>query len=110
MELQCEEIGQIQVVHVIGKIDSTSAEAFRQGIEKIIANGNRQLLFDFSRVPYINSAGLRVVLVTVKILKEPGDRCAFCGLSAEVLGVFEVAGFTRILQFYPSVIDATSSW
>ena len=110
MKLQCEAFGKIQIVHLTGRIDSTTAETFGHEMGAIIANGNRQLLLDFTLVPYINSAGLRVILVVAKRLKNPGDRCVFCGMADEVLKIFELAGFTRILEIYPTVEDATTHW
>lgn len=110
MELQCEDMGGIQVVHVTGRIENTTAAIFGQEIGRIVGNGNRQLLLDLAGVSYINSAGLREILVAAKRLKKPGDRCVFCGLSGEVQKIFELSGFTTILQVYPTVLDAISLW
>jgi anti-sigma B factor antagonist len=110
MELKPEKIGEITVVHVTGRIDGTSAEAFSREIRGIVSAGSRRLLLDFSAMPYINSAGLRAILVVAKMLKNPGDRCVLCSLSDEVRGIFELAGFTKILQIYPAVQDAISDW
>jgi anti-anti-sigma factor len=110
MEIRCEESGKIQVVYLSGKIEGTTAEMFGRDMGEIIASGNRQVLLDLAGVSYINSAGLRVILVTTKSLKKPGDRYALCGLSEEVRRIFELAGFTRILRVYPTVEDALSQW
>ena len=110
MELQCENRGEIRVVHVAGRIDSSNADEFGRDIRGVITGGSRQLLLDFAGVPYINSAGLRAVLVAAKSLKMPGDRCVICGLSPEVKEIFELAGFMNILRTYPSVEDALSHW
>ncbi len=110
MDLHYEKQGDIQIVHVTGRIESTTAGIFGHEIERSIANGNRQLLLDLAGVTYINSAGLRAVLAAAKRLRNPGDRCVLCGLSDEVRRVFELAGFTKILQVYPAVGDAISDW
>jgi anti-anti-sigma factor len=110
MDLRFEKMGDIQVIHVKGRIESTTAEIFGQEIGRTIADGNHQLLLDLSGVSYINSAGLRAVLAAAKRLRNPGDRFALCGLSDEVREVFDLAGFTRILQVYPMVGDAISNW
>jgi anti-sigma B factor antagonist len=110
MDLHYEKLGDIQVVHVSGRIESTTAEIFGHEIGRIIVDGNRQLLLDLSGVSYINSAGLRAILAVAKRLRNPGDRCVLCGLSDEVRRVFELAGFTKILKIYPMVGDAISDW
>lgn len=110
MELQCEGVGEILVIHVSGRIEGANAEQFGREIEMTIGSGSRQVLLDLSGVRYINSAGLRVVLVVAKSLKKPGSRCGLCGLCDEVRHVFDIAGFTRILQVYPDVHEAVSDW
>ena len=110
MDLHYEKQGDIQIVHITGRIDSTKADLPGKVIGKTIENGNRQLLLDLSGVSYINSAGLRAILAAAKRLRNPGDRCVLCGLSDEVRGIFELAGFTKILEVYPVVGDAISDW
>lgn len=106
MELRCEKVRNIQVIHVEGRIDGTTSEMFGHGILRIIEEGNRQLLLDLTGVPYINSAGLRAMLVITKSLRKPGDLCAVCGLTEEVAKVIDLAGFSRILRIYPTITDA----
>ncbi|MCU0633105.1 MAG: STAS domain-containing protein [Methanolinea sp.] len=103
-------MGDVQVVHVTGRIDSSNADIFGRDIGEVIADGNRQILLDLAGVTYINSAGLRAILVVAKSLKKPGDRCVICGLIGEVREIFELAGFTMILQMYPTVNDAIVRW
>lgn len=109
MKLHHRQEGQIHVVCVAGKIDTSIVPEFGQEMDEIVAGGDRSLLLDLSGVTYISSGGLRVILATAKRLKEPGDRFAVCGLSDEVRGVFEIAGFTRILRVYPTAEDAAGS-
>jgi len=110
MELQCVKVGDVQVVHLTGRIDGITADKFGQDIGRIIENGDRNLLLDLSAVPYINSAGLRVILATAKSVKKYGGRCVLCGLSNEVRTIFDLAGFTRILKIHTTVSDAVLQW
>jgi len=110
MELQCEMVQNVQVVHVTGRIDSATAEKFGQDIDMILGSGNHHMLLDLSAVPYINSAGLRVLLATAKSTKKHGGRFALSGLSDEVLNVIELAGFHKILTISPTTSDALSHW
>ena len=64
------------------------------------------LLFDFSELDYISSAGLRVVLVAAKRLKPLGGKLAVYGMQPQVKEVFEISGFLRILEIAHSREDA----
>ncbi len=98
------------ILSVAGRIDTATAPALEQAINKEIENGNRKILLNFSTVTYISSGGLRVLLATAKKLKNPGDKYALCSLAAEVNKILKLAGFTSIFSIYPSEGDALAGW
>jgi len=98
------------ILSVNGRIDTSTAPDLELAISKEIGNGNRVILLDFSRVSYISSGGLRVLLATARKLKNPGDKFGLCCLQPEVLKVLRLAGFTSIFSIYPSEGEALASW
>ena len=93
-----------------GRIDTSTAPLLEQAINREIESGKRKLLLDFSSVTYISSGGLRVLLATAKKLKNPADKFALCSLSAEVLKILRLAGFTSIFSIYLSEGEALAGW
>ena len=59
-------------------------------------SGVKELIFDFSEVEYISSAGLRVLLAAQKVMNRQGSM-KLIGVGAEVMEVFEITGFSDIL-------------
>lgn len=51
----------VAVLHVAGKTDSASAEILQKKAMEIVDGGARHLIFDLAKVPYMSSAGLRVL-------------------------------------------------
>jgi len=98
------------VLSINGRIDTSTATELEQAINKEIGLSKRQILLDFSRVSYISSSGLRVLLATAKKLKNPGDKFGICSLSPEVLKVLRLAGFTSIFSIYSSEGEALAGW
>jgi len=98
------------IISIAGRVDTATAPVLEQAINKEIETGQRRILLNFSSVSYISSGGLRVLLATAKKLKTPGDKFAICGLSAEVLKVLKLAGFTSIFSIYPSEGEAFAGW
>lgn len=98
------------VLSVNGRIDTSTAPVLEQAINKEIENGNRKILLNFAAVTYISSGGLRVLLASAKKLKNPGDKFGICSLSAEVLKILKLAGFTSIFSIYPSEGEALAGW
>ena len=58
--------------------------------------GIESLVFDFAKLEYISSAGLRVLLSTQKTMNKQGDMVVK-NVSDEVKEIFEVTGFADIL-------------
>jgi len=98
------------ILTITGRIDTATAPALEQAINREIENGHRSLLLNFSQVTYISSGGLRVLLATAKKLRNTGDRYALCCLAAEVQKVLKLAGFTTIFSIYSTEAEALAAW
>jgi anti-anti-sigma factor len=51
----------VTVIHVDGKTDSASSDEFEEKVMEVIDAGARHLVLDLGKVPYMSSAGLRVL-------------------------------------------------
>lgn len=80
---------------VSGRLDTTSAPE----LEKIIRtelDGITELTFDFSKLDYISSAGLRILLAAQKTMNAQGAM-KVTGVNEIVSEIFDVTGFSDIL-------------
>lgn len=57
-----------------------------------------QIVLDFSDVPYISSAGLRVVIQAHKKMRDKGD-ILIRNACEDVRKVFELTGYIHVVQF-----------
>ncbi len=83
-------------VAVDGSIDSTSAPELNDQICDSLNNIN-SLVFDFTKVNYISSAGLRVLLAARKTIGDKGE-VIIRHPNENVLDVFTMSGFDNILK------------
>lgn len=105
MVFSMEEKGDVTIVRLDKRIDSSNAFDLEKGIEKIVKDGKKKILLDFSGTDYISSAGLRVLLSTVKITKKTNGKVALCSLKPFVMEVFVTAGFDQIFSIYSTCKD-----
>lgn len=87
--------GNVCNVALEGRLDTTTAPQLEAEL-KTSLNGISELVFDFSKLEYISSAGLRVLLSAQKVMNAQGSM-KITNVAPEILEVFEITGFTDIL-------------
>jgi anti-anti-sigma factor len=93
MHIAEEKVGGAHVVAPVGRVDSVSSGELERVVVSRIDGGERRLVIDLAEVEYISSAGLRVLLMAAKRLKEPPSALVLCGMGPGVRTVLELAGF-----------------
>lgn len=89
-----KEGGQLTLA-LEGRLDTTTAPRLEAEVTGSLT-GVTELVLDFSRLEYLSSAGLRVILAAQKIMNRQG-KMVICHVNATILEVFEVTGFCDIL-------------
>lgn len=107
MEIAWEEKEDALCIRLSGRLDAESAPEVERRVRRALDEGRRRLLFDLSRLDYISSAGLRVILMALKTLGPRGGRVVLCGPTAHVREVFEVSRFSTLL---PIAETAEAGW
>lgn len=107
MDIQTELRGDIHVIRPVGRVDSTNAAEFEKTVSLEFNQDTRKIALDFSKLEYISSAGLRVVLIAGKKIKAmAGGKLVLCSLSTPIHEVFEISGFLPIFTITPDLDSA----
>lgn len=106
MDLQTRLENNALIVALSGRLDTVTAPEYEKRIREIIAEGNSAFVVDFEQLDYISSAGLRVLLLTAKLLKEKNGKVCFANVNGNVRSVFEMSGFSGLFQMADSLADA----
>lgn len=93
MVLNQQTIDDCLILRPVGRLDNSSSPTLEQAVLERIDAGATRIVFDFSDMDYISSAGLRVVLIAGKRLRSSGGLLALSGMRELVREVFEVSGF-----------------
>jgi anti-sigma B factor antagonist len=92
------DFGSEGVVVVAGRFDAsqcTAAQAFLDRVEGIVT-------LDCSRLEYISSAGLGVLLKTQKRLLARSGKLRLAGVNRHILDIFQYSGFDQIFEIEPA--------
>ena len=106
MKIETTTDDSVTVVAMEGNLDTNTSVDAQDHINALIDGGATKLLTDFAKVDFVSSAGLRVLLATAKKLGGVGGTLRVCGLNDEVNEVFEISGFSTILDVFPTRDDA----
>lgn len=106
MKIETTTIEAVTVVEMEGNLDTNTSIEAQDHINSVIDGGAAKLLTDFTKVDFVSSAGLRVLLATAKRLGGIGGSLRICGLNEAVNEVFEISGFSTILEVFPTRDDA----
>lgn len=78
-----------------GRLDTTTAPLLEAELKQNI-NGAAKLVFDFEKLEYLSSAGLRVLLAAQKVMNKQGEM-VIRSVNDVIYDVFDVTGFSDIL-------------
>ena len=78
-----------------GRLDTTTAPELEAVLDSGLG-GVSELVFDFSELEYISSAGLRVILKAQKTMNTQGSM-KLTHVNDEIMEVFDITGFVDIL-------------
>ena len=81
---------------VIGSLDSITSSDLEEFIRDNI-EGVKELVLDFKELDYVSSAGLRVLLVTLKLMKAKGS-IRIINVNDSVNEVLTMTGFANVLK------------
>jgi anti-anti-sigma factor len=98
MDISRERDGEVVIVRLAGRLDSSAAAAAEEGLLVALGGVPPRLTLDMTGLSYISSAGLRVLLVVAKKVQQQHGKLALFGLSPNVREVFTVSGFDTIFS------------
>jgi len=100
LEIELEGFGDIMLMVLEGQIDSYTAEEISKLIEQHILKGNLNIIIDLTKVDYLDSAGLSVLIsVRIKVGKRNGH-LRLVGLQGKTKKVFELANLIQMFDLY----------
>ena len=80
-----------------GRLDTITASSLQEALIPEFDTA-KHIELDFQELAYVSSAGLRVLLMGEKTAKAKGAKQTLVNVSAEIMEVFDMTGFTEILH------------
>jgi len=90
-------------------MDNSTTDALRADLNAYVAacsKGGDRLVLDFSKVDYISSVGLRVLMLAAKKVREQDGLIVVAALQPVVREIFEISRFNLVFQCFGTVREA----
>lgn len=100
MQVEMEKRADCLIVRCGGELDHHYAAKIRTRVDEMIANGIRHVLFDFSKLTFMDSSGIGVIMGRYKQVAPMGGDVAVFGLSPAVDKLLTMSGIKKIAKVY----------
>lgn len=101
MEITLNEEQGMVIVQLTGEIDGKTAPEAQAQITTKLTDGVR-LLMNMSQVPYMSSAGLRMLLLVYRQVTAKHGCVVLVGLNDDIKDTMEATGFLEHFKTFPS--------
>lgn len=110
MATKLDLCGDAVIVRLDGELDHHYAAQLRQEIDgQVTKNGLHKVIFDFSRVGFMDSSGIGVIMGRYRLMQSVGGKvCAF-GVGKRLDKLIEMSGVRRIISIYATEAEAKAN-
>lgn len=105
MNVAIKSLDDTIIAEISGDLDGSTASVAQQQVRAAI-KGDSRVIVDLTNVPYMSSAGLRMLLSTYRQVTNLGGRIVFVGVVDEIKDTMEVTGFLKFFTLTETIDDA----
>lgn len=97
------------VLPLEGEIDLHVSPRISASMATMVAEKPKQIVVDLSKVSYIDSSGLAVLIEGMQNVAGYGGKFALAGLQDGVRPIFEIARLDQVFRIFPTVDEALAA-
>jgi anti-anti-sigma factor len=99
METTIQEVNGKLVATLQGEMDTAAAVEVENALKPLYESEGREIVIDCTRLEYIASSGLRILLSILKKAKTNSNHVVLKNVNEDIKEVFELTGFINIFDF-----------
>lgn len=103
LEVIVEERSGATIVAPQGEIAYTEATQFQAAVRRASAPRPSRLIVDLSRVEYMNTPGLAVLVEALQVSRKTKTRLTLCGINPRVRAIFQIAKLNTVFEIVESI-------
>jgi anti-sigma B factor antagonist len=109
LSLSTYDSGDHTVLEVGGEVDVYTAPRLRERLVELVEQGARHVVVDLSRVEFLDSTGLGVLVGALKRLRAVNGTFKLVCAHERLLKIFRITALDRVFELYDTVEAATAA-
>lgn len=97
------------VLPLDGEIDLHVSPEVAESLRSMIAEKPRQIVIDLTKVTYLDSSGLAVLIEGMQNVQKYGGKFGLAGVQDGVKHIFDIARLDQVFEIYPDVETALAA-
>ena len=106
MRIETRIIGDVVLARVEGELDLSTAAAFREAIDRRLADGAKHLVLSLAGLTFLDSSGLGAILGRYRRVSERGGRMVAADVPAHIARLLSLSGLQRVIPTFETEAEA----
>lgn len=104
--IQIRQADQVSLVDLAGRLTSFEGPAFRDAIQRLLQQGQRNIVLNLTALDYLDSSGIGELVRNYLAVVKKGGAMKVVGLAPKVEEILKV---TQLYQVFPEFPDEASA-
>src|SRR5271166_4015470 len=104
--IQIRQADKVSLVDVSGRLTSFEAQAFREAIQRLLRQGNTDIVLNLTGLEYLDSSGIGELVRNYLSVVKKGGAMKVVGLAPKI---DEILKITQLYQVFPEFPDEASA-
>ena len=111
MEITVSTYKHCDLLALSGRIDSATSPKFGDAVNALTDQNRFHIILDLSKVEFMSSAGLRVLINAQKTCKRYNrGEVVLTQVPENILAALELSGFTPLFKIFDNTLEAVGSF
>ncbi len=103
LTMEVKNLKGVPIIELTGEINSFAQPVLEEAYSRAVELPGPAILLDFSRVEYINSTGIALIVNLLRQARSQDRILLASGLSAHYQEIFKITRLSDFIQVYPDV-------
>jgi anti-anti-sigma factor len=108
LEIKNEKVGQVEVVRLIGALDTANTDVFVHHLQPLCEKGAR-VVVDCSGLSYVNSMCFALLNKFAKECAGRGGRLVYCRVPQKIAQIMQILGLQHTLALLATLEEAVKA-